>query len=559
MPEYTKELNAIIIGAGPAGISLAYRLKHELGFDDFTIYEKLDGVGGTWRTNTYPGCGCDLQSHLYSFSFNPNPNWSKQLCEQPEILQYMEDTVDKFDLRNHVHPSVECLGAQWLPSEAKWQVNLKDLKTGISYSRKATVFVSAVGAISYPRDVKFPGMERYTGAMFHTARWDHSVSYKGKRVAVIGNGCSAAQVVPAMAKEAAFVKQYARSGQWFHARPNRNYTEVEKFLFRWVPLWQRALRLKIFLDADEETTTYFPTPKGVKMRTEVEEESKRYIKSKVSTKYAKHIIPTFPLGCKRRIFDPGYLDSLNLSNVELLPEGIREITEKGIVSSSGIEDEFDIIVLATGFQVSQFLAPMHIVGSTGVSLHDQWAECRGAQAYLGTHVHNFPNLAILFGPNTFPANNSALFACETQAEYAVKSLFQPLVDGRARIIEVKQSAEDRATNAVHEELRSTVFAGDCSNWYIGDYGRNAASWPGMARGFWFATMVPDWSAFNMTGKSALWPLRAVRRNLRNLSLSSKVMLISVVIAAVRGREATWGSLLGASLGLKEALVSRLSG
>ncbi|KAJ3523518.1 hypothetical protein NM208_g12418 [Fusarium decemcellulare] len=558
MPEYTKELNAIIIGAGPGGISLAYRLKHELGFHDFTMYDKLDGVGGTWRANSYPGCGCDLQSHLYSFSFNPNPNWSKQLCEQPEILQYIEDTVDKFDIRKHVHPSVECIGAEWLNDEAKWEVHLKDLKTGIEYSRKASVFVSAVGAISYPREVKFPGMERFTGHMFHTARWDHSVSYKNKRVAVIGNGCSAAQVVPAVAKDAAFVKQYARSGQWFHARPNRNYTEVEKFLFRWVPLWQRALRLKIFLDADEETTTYFPTPRGIKMRTEVEEESKRYINSKVSPKYAKSIIPKFPLGCKRRIFDPGYLDSLNMSNVELLPEGIQEITETGIISSSGIKDDFDIIVLATGFQVSQFLTPMDIVGSTGVSLHDQWKECRGAQAYLGTHVHNFPNMAIIFGPNTFPANNSALFACETQAEYAKKSLFQPLIDGRAKVIEVKQSAEDRETNAIHQELRSTVFAGDCSNWYIGDYGRNAASWPGMARGFWFATMVPDWSAFNITGQNPLWPLHTVSRNLRNMSLSTKMMLIAVVIAAVRGREATWDGLAATSLGLKNALISRLS-
>lgn len=447
----------------------------------------------------------------------------------------MEDTVDKFDLRKHIHESVECVGAVWDSDTSHWAVQLKDLRTGLEYSRTASIFVSAVGAISFPRDVKFPGMDKFQGHMFHTARWNHSVNYANKRVAVIGNGCSAAQVVPAMAKSASFVKQYARSGQWFHARPNRDYTVVEKLLCRFLPLYQRLIRLMIFLEADEETTTYFPTPKGLKERTRKEEESKEYIRSKVPEKYAAHIIPSFPLGCKRRIFDPGYLDSLNRQNVELLPEGIREITEKGIISTSGIEDEYDIIVLATGFQVSDFLTPMHIVGSHKISLHDQWKECRGAQAYLGTHVHNFPNLAILFGPNTFPANNSALFACETQVDFTVKSLFKPILEKRATIIEVKQAAEDRTTNAIHQELNNTVFAGDCSNWYIGKYGRNAASWPGLARSFWWATYTPRWSDFNMSGASPWWPVHAVVREVITMSTASKTVLALATIVGVFGK------------------------
>ncbi|OIW32331.1 monooxygenase [Coniochaeta ligniaria NRRL 30616] len=536
MSRHANSLDAIIIGAGPAGIAMAYRLKHDLGFHDFLVFDKLDGVGGTWRANTYPGCGCDLQSHLYSFSFNPNPNWSKQLCEQPEILQYMEDTVDKFDIRKHVHTSIECTGAKWHGDMRKWEVSLKDLQSGIEYTRFASIFVSAVGAISFPRDVKFPGMERFKGHMFHTARWDHSVSYTDKRVAVIGNGCSAAQVVPALAEKAAFVKQYARSGQWFHARPNRNYTELEKFAFRWVPLAQKLLRLSIFLEADEETTTYFPTPRGLRVRAEKENESKEYIRSKAPEKLWNHIIPNFPLGCKRRIFDPGYLDALRLPNVDLLPEEIREMTETGIICSSGIEDDYDIIVLATGFQVSEFLVPMDIIGADGRSLHQQWKECRGAQAYLGTHVHNFPNLAILFGPNTFPANNSALFACETQVDFAIKSLFTPLLDRRADIIEVKQTVEDYTTNAIHKQLADTVFSADCSNWYIGKFGRNAASWPGLARSFWFATYFPDWSAFTIVGGSKLWPLNTVRRWVRTTGTGTKALIIlAVVAAAARSR------------------------
>ncbi|RJE21190.1 Flavin-binding monooxygenase [Aspergillus sclerotialis] len=189
--------------------------------------------------------------------------------------------------------------------------------------------------------------------------------------------CCAAQVVPAIVKYAGFVKQYARSGQWFHARPNHVYTELEKFLFKWMPLKQRLLRLRVFFSADEETTTYFPTPKGQKARLAVEEESKRYIKSITPKKYWNNIIPTFPLGCKRRIFDPDYLDYLNRPNVELLPEGIQEMTETGIITSSGISDDFDIIVLATSSQVSQFLTPIQIFGSNGQSLQKQWNECRG--------------------------------------------------------------------------------------------------------------------------------------------------------------------------------------
>ena len=458
----------------------------------------------------------------------------------PEVLHMltllpaidMEDTVDKFDLRKHIHTSVECVGAEWQDKLRKWKVLFKDGQTGMTYARHATVFVSAVGAISFPRDVKFPGMADFQGPMFHTARWDHSVSWAGKRVAVIGNGCSAAQVVPAMAKDAALVKQYARSAQWYHARPNHRFTAAEKWAFRWVPFWQRLLRLRIFLEADEQTTAYFPSANGKRFRAAAEKESAEYIRSRAPKKYWDHIVPDFPLGCKRRIFDPDYLDALNEPNVELLNHGIERITSTGIVSSGGDEDHFDIIILGTGFQVAQFLTPMAITGANGASLQSQWDESRGAQAYMGTYVHNFPNLAILFGPNTFPANNSALFACETQVDYAVKSLFQPLLDGRASVIEVKRTAEESATQSIHQGLAATVFAGDCSNWYIGKHGRNAASWPGLARSFWFATYFPDWKAFNIQGGSKLWPLHALQRKASHLlRFGSTIQLTALVVAS----------------------------
>lgn len=478
----------------------------------------------------------------------------------------MEDTVDRFDLRKHVQTSVECVGAEWQDALKKWEVQFKDMQTGITFHRFASVFVSAVGAISYPRDVKFEGMENFRGPMFHTARWNHSVSWKGKRVAIIGNGCSAAQVLPAMAKDAAFVKQYARSAQWYHPRPNHRFTASEKWAFRWIPFWQRLLRLSIFLEADEQTTAYFPSARGKRVRDAAEADSTAYIRSKAPRKYWDFIVPNFPLGCKRRIFDPDYLDALCRSNVELLNHGIERITESGIVSSGGDVDEFDIIVLATGFQVAQFLTPMEIVGAHGASLQDQWNESRGAQAYMGTYVHNFPNLAILFGPNTFPANNSALFACETQVDYAVKSLFQPLLDRRADVIEVKRSAEETATQSIHQQLTATVFAGDCSNWYIGKYGRNAASWPGLARSFWLATYFPNWAAFNMVGGSKFWRIAALRRWLGTMVASGSSVKLSVLLFATlltyrehrKGTDVV-GLLRGRAAGLASAARSMLRG
>lgn len=208
----------------------------------------------------------------------------------------MEDTANKFDLRKHMHFSIECLGASWNGDTRKWDVRFHDLRTKIQFVRSATVLISAVGGISYPRDVKFKGMEKFNGAMFHTARWDHSFDYRDKRIAVIGNGCSAAQVVPAIVKDAAYVKQYARSPQWYHERPNRPFTAFEKWCFKYVPLWERWNRLKLFLENDDLVATYMPGPLASAKREKVEEHAKEYIYSRTPKKYHDFIVPDFPLG-----------------------------------------------------------------------------------------------------------------------------------------------------------------------------------------------------------------------------------------------------------------------
>lgn len=208
----------------------------------------------------------------------------------------MEATVDKFDLRKHMQFEIECLGASWNTQRSVWDVQFRDLRTQLEYVRSANILISAVGGISYPRDVQFPGMETFQGAMFHTARWDHSYDYRGKRLAVIGNGCSAAQVVPSVVKQASSVTQYARSPQWYHERPNRNFTALEKWCFRYIPLWERYQRLMLFLQNDDLVSTYMPGAVASKKRAQVEDHAKKYIYATAPNKYHDFLVPDFPLG-----------------------------------------------------------------------------------------------------------------------------------------------------------------------------------------------------------------------------------------------------------------------
>lgn len=253
------------------------------------------------------------------------------------------------------------------------------------------IFISCVGAISIPKDCNIPGHESFTGSIWHSARWNHKYDYKGKRIAVIGNGCSASQFVPALVDAGCEVVQYARSPQWYHPRPNHTFSSLQKLAFKWLPGLQRLYRLYLFIDTDNLITTYLATPVAAKVRAKVESESLAYMKATAPAKYHGILQPNYPLGCKRRVFDPGYLECLNKPNIELIPEGIDHIEGSTIVSQSGIRRDFDAIVLATGYKVQEFLTPMEIVGENG-SLVDHWKASRGAQAYKGTFVSGFPNL-----------------------------------------------------------------------------------------------------------------------------------------------------------------------
>ncbi|KAF7554734.1 hypothetical protein G7Z17_g2713 [Cylindrodendrum hubeiense] len=462
---YSKTPTVIILGAGPSGIATAHKLKSELGFNDFLIYEKLPEPGD------------------------------------------MNDTIDKFDLREHMNFEVECVGATWDMTKEQWEVHLRDIRTGREFDISGTVLISAVGAISYPKKVKFPGMEKFQGKIVHTAEWDPEYDYRGKRMAVIGNGCSAAQLVPSVVQDVSYLKQYARGSQWYHERPNRKFSAAQIWAFNYIPLYNRLFRLRLFTVNDSLAGLYAAGPESVKHRNAVEMQAKDYIYSHTPPQYHSFIAPDFPLGCKRRIWDPGYLDSLWEKNMHLVPEGIQEFDKTGIVSSSGVRDEFDIIVTATGFEVTNFLVPMKIIGAGGRSLREQWDDTRGPQAYYGCFVHDFPNFAMLFGPNTFPAHNSALFAIETGIEFISKTLLAPIIDQKIRVLDVKHSAEERFVARVQSKLNNSVYEAGCSNWFVNDLGKNVTSWPGYAITFYRETFFPKYKDFNTLPGSLYWPLR----------------------------------------------------
>ncbi|KAF9887909.1 hypothetical protein FE257_009431 [Aspergillus nanangensis] len=533
MPDIShQEPRAIIIGCGVAGIALTARLKKDLNFNNFIIYEREPEIGGTWFLNTYPGVGCDVDSHLYSFSFNPNPNWSKRFAEQPEILEYLNSTVDKFGIRPHVRCGVEVVEARW--DETRWRVSLRDLETNHLFHREAEILVSCVGTISIPKDCDIPNREVFQGAVWHSARWEHGYELAGKTVAVVGNGCSAAQLVPKIVNQAKTVYQFQRSAQWVTSRCNREFTALEKWCFRNVPLANRLYRFLLWKNTDALHTLYLSdTKKLVAERERTTQGAVDYIRQNAPAKYHDALVPAFPLGCKRRIFDPGYLACLHQGNIELTTEPIVEFYEHGLRTARR-DIEVDAVVLSTGFKIQEFLSPIEVIGRH-TSLNEHWKSTRGAQAYKATFVSGFPNFGIIFGPNAFPAHNSVIYTNEVQAEYLIKTMFRPIIAGHFATLDVKEAAEMYDANAVQTRLKTMVWSGGCSNWNLDVNGRNTTNFPEQTWKFWLQLYWPRWKDFNTTGDTSRRPMDPWRK--------ATLMVLTAV-----------GMVLGTAYGRRKQLI-----
>ncbi len=463
-----------IIGAGAGGLALGAKLKRA-GYD-FTIYEKSDGVGGTWRFNTYPGAACDVPSHLYSFSFALNPWWSRTYATQPEILAYLERCADQFGLRPHLRTGVGIDEARWSEPDQQWRLAAS---TGEEFT--ADVVVSALGMLNIPVVPDIPGADRFRGRTFHSSRWDHTKSLDGERVASIGTGASAIQYVPAIAPAVEHLTVFQRSPIWITPRLDRAYAPAEQRRFARVPGAARWHRWKIwwtyeranFEAAAEQTVTMTALAQS-------------YLERKITDPELRaKLTPDYPVGCKRPLISREWLPALTRPNVRLVTEPITEITEAGIRTADGEEHAVDTIIFGTGFRANEYLTAVDFYGRDGRRLHDDWRD--GAEAYLGLTVSGYPNLFMLYGPNTNGVN-SVIFMHEAQVNYIMSAL-RTMKRRRVRSLDVRRSVMDRYNREIQAAMAATVWTAGCTNYFRTAGGKVVTQLPYSGGRYWLRTRL----------------------------------------------------------------------
>jgi cyclohexanone monooxygenase len=465
-----------IIGAGPGGLALGILL-FRARFRDFTIFDREDDVGGTWRINTYPGLACDVKSHLYSYSFDLNPDWSRLWSAQPEILAYFQRCADKYGLRPHLRLRTEIRSAQWEEDARRWC-----LTTTEGQRHHFDVVVSAFGLFTRPLLPDLVQEEPFAGTILHSARWDHSIPLAGKRIAVLGTGSTASQLLPELAKVAGQVYSVQRSPTWILPKPDRHYTRRERWVFAHVPWAKKLYRTRLWLRSEsnisvidhgsEKTQEFTKVALGLLEKAVPDEELRR------------KLTPTHPIGCKRLVFSSDYLPALAKHNVEVLTSPARHLRARSLVTEDGTEREVDVVVCATGYAAADYLGELDVSGERGITLREAWQD--GAHAYLGMAVPGFPNFFMLYGPNTNVGSNSVIFMLEAQARYIVRALKHMRSKGRSYIA-VRPAALADFVAKVDRWMVGTVWTTQCSNYFRAANGRVVTQWPGSARSFWGMT------------------------------------------------------------------------
>jgi cyclohexanone monooxygenase len=467
------KLRIAILGAGAGGLAMGIALRRA-GFDDFTIYEKSDGVGGTWRDNSYPGAACDVPSLLYSFSFEPGHAWSRTYGTQPEILAYLEHCADKYELRSHLRCETEIRDAQWDDDELVWR-----LHSAKGEEIVADVLVSGLGMLNVPAYPDLPGRDRFGGRSFHSARWDHTHALEGKRVAVIGTGASAVQFVPAIAPSTEHLTLFQRSPCWVLPKIDPELAAADQERLAEQRIRTRLARWKIWwayerasFDAEAEQT---------KQQTAM---GASYIARKVDDPDLRaKLTPDFPVGCKRPLISREWYPTLVRDDVRVVTEPITEITHCGVRTADGEEHAVDTIIFGTGFKANEYLSTIEITGRGGRRLHDDWRS--GAEAYLGTTVAGYPNLFVLYGPNTNGVN-SIIFIHEAQTHYVVRAL-RAMRRRRVRSVEVKPEVMQRYNAKIQAAMPGTVWVAGCNNYFATSDGKVVTQLPYSGGRYWLRT------------------------------------------------------------------------
>lgn len=464
-----RRVGVAIIGAGFGGIGVGIALRRK-GIEDFVIFEGEPGVGGSWRTNTYPGCACDVPSHLYSYSFEPNPNWNETFSAQADIQRYIEHCADRYDIKRHVRFNTRVTAATFDEAEGVWKVSTSDGQV-----TEARILVPATGALSHPQYPDLPGRESFEGPAIHTARWDDSVELVGKRVAVVGSGASAIQVVPAIAPKVGKLSVFQRTASWVLPKRNRAFGQTQHERWRRLPWLQRLYRLALYWAMEAALPALMWYPRMLRIGEWLHERSlRRAIRDPA---LRRKLTPTYRVGCKRTLVSDAWFPAFARDNVELITEGIERITPSGIVTKDGQERPIDVLIYATGYQIGAAAYPFEVRGLGDRELHAYWGTT--SKAFFGMSVAHFPNMFLIMGPNTGPGHTSVLIYQEAQYAY-VANFAERLFSGREAYFDVKEDVMNRQWQQFQKRMAGSSWSSGCSSWYLNPDGTNSTMWPGFS-------------------------------------------------------------------------------
>ncbi|MER6360846.1 NAD(P)-binding domain-containing protein [Kitasatospora sp. NPDC001527] len=475
-----------VIGSGFGGLGAGVRLRRA-GITSFVILERADSVGGTWRDNSYPGCACDVPSHLYSFSFAPNPDWPRSFSGQPDIRAYLEKVTDVFGLRPHLRLNTEVVEARWDVERTHWRI----ATTAGRWT--ADAIVSAAGPLADPQIPDLPGLDSFPGEVFHSSRWDHDFDLAGKRVAMVGTGASAAQIIPAIQPEVGKLTVFQRTPAWVLPRRDRTITELEKWLHGRFPFTAKVRRGALFALRELQVDAFVRRPGLLRA---VQRLAERHIADGVADPALRaRLTPDYRIGCKRILLSNTYYPALAAANTEVVSGGLREVRGSALVGADGSEHEVDAIVFGTGFHVTDMPMGSRVFGVNGTSFAEEWKE--GMEALRGSTVHGFPNFFFVIGPNTGLGNSSMILMIESQLNYMIDAL-KTLDEIGATAMQPSARAQRRWNLELQHRMDRTVWTtGGCRSWYLDKSGKNTVLWPGSTTSFRRATRKVDLTEYEL--------------------------------------------------------------
>jgi len=481
-----EDLRIVIIGAGMAGILTAIKLR-EAGYDNFTIYEKSDRVGGTWRDNTYPGIACDVPAHLYTYSFEPNPEWSSTYAPGPEIHAYFQRVAEKYDVIKSIRFGEEVPHCEFIDS--RWR-----LRTSTGREDVADFLIAATGVLHHPHVADIPGLDTFAGACFHSSRWDHSVPLEGKRIGVIGTGSTAIQVASALTDKVGRFDLYQRTAQWIMPIDNAPYTAEDREAFRTDPAKLQAVQQQVNDDFEIFSNAVINADSD-EMKA-VEDECLANLEDNVrDPELREKLRPNYRAGCKRLIFSSDFYDAIQHPNAHVITAAIDHIEPNGIRLADGELRELDVLVMATGFRADSFIRPTTVIGRNGVNLDDLWAD--HPVAYMSISVPEIPNFFMLNGPNGPVGNFSLIQIAEYQVGYILQ-LMENIRAGECREISASPNATADFEVARSAAAKKSIWATGCKSWYL-DKNGVPASWPWSRARFFDEMAKPKLESFDRAG------------------------------------------------------------